>query len=318
MILHVCIAAYAQGGAGKTQTDPLSSGQSYVLGPGDQIVLQASNADEISGKAFRIEADGTIDFPLLGKMHPGGQTIEQFEGQVINELAAYVREPQLTLSVSQFRSETVTLSGAFRTPGVYSLQGRHTITEMLAVAGGLAENASRILKITRQVSPGAAELKGGRMRGDGMATVIGLDVTPVITGINPGDEFVLEPNDMITAFANDPIVVSGEVLRAGMVPLGGRKSIPLLEVIMLSGGTTREAGRKRIKIYRPVPDSTHNSEIDVDLEKIQRGVLPDVAVLPRDLVVVPRSESRAVSKQIVTLTTGLALSVIAALVIAGH
>jgi polysaccharide export outer membrane protein len=300
--------------AGKTQVDPLSSGRPYVLASGDQIVLQAANAEEISNKPFRIETDGSVDFPLVGLMHPAGLTVEQFETKLRAELAKYVRDPQVTVSLTQFRSESVTFTGAFRTPGTYSLQGRHTLTEMLAVAGGLAENGSRILRITRLDSSGPLPLPNARLRADGASYVADLDTT-VVEQRNPADDFVLKPFDVVTAFAVEPIVIGGEIARAGIVPLGDHKSLPLLQVVLMSGGTTHEASKKHVKIFRQDPDSGRREELDVDLAKIQKGEAPDVALLPRDLVIIPRADGRVMSNKALAIATGLAVTVIAGMLI---
>ena len=309
-----CAVVSAQSGPAKTQLDPLSSGQPYVLGPGDQILIQAPNAEEISGKPFRIEVDGAVHLPLLGLMHPAGLTVEQFERQLQQRLGEYVRDPQLTLSVTQFRSETVTFAGAFRAPGVYILQGRHTLTEMLTMAGGLNENASRVVRIARQQSSGPLPVPNARQRADGTTFVADFDTT-MADGKSPADEFVLKPFDVVTAFAVEPIVIGGEIVRPGIVPMGDHKTLPLMQVIYMSGGTTKDASRSHIKVYRQVPDSTRRNEMDVNLTKIQKGESPDVALLPSDLVIVPRSDGRVVSRQILAMTTGLALAGITAMMV---
>jgi polysaccharide export outer membrane protein len=241
-------------------------------------------------------------------------TVEEFEREVRDELAKYVRNPQVTVSVTQFRSETVTFTGAFRTPGNFSLQGRHTLTEMLAVIGGLADNASRILRITRQQSSGLLLLANARLHADGASYVADLDTT-FVNSRSPADDFILKPYDVVTAFAVEPIVIGGEIMRAGIVPLGDHKSLPLLQVVLMSGGTTRDASKKHVKIFRQEPDSGRRDEIDVDLAKIQKGGAPDVALLPRDLVIIPRADGRLASRQILAITTGVALSALAAMMV---
>lgn len=315
VFLFACAVLVAQAtGARTTQPDPLSSGQPYVLGPGDQVTLQAVHAEELSGRPFRIETDGTITFPLLGTLHPAGLTVEQFEARLRDELAKYVREPELTISVSQFRSEIVTFAGAFRTPGAYPLQGRHTLTEMLAIVGGLSENASRVLRISRQESNGSLPLANARLLLDGTTSVADLDTTPS-ENKNPADTFILKANDVVTAFAVEPIVIGGEITRAGMIPLGDHKSLPLMEVVMMSGGTTRDASRKHVKVFRQEPDSGKREEIDVNLAKIQEGKEPDFPLYPRDLVVVPRSDGRVVSRQLLAVSTGVALAAITTMMV---
>ena len=306
-LLFSCLVSFGQ--SAKGTADPLSSGQPYVLEPGDQIVLQAANAEELSGKPFRIETDGSIDLPLLGKMHPAGLSIEQFERNLRTELARYVREPQLTVSVTQFRAQDVTFTGAFKGPGVYVLQGRHTLTEMLAVAGGLNENASRILRITRQDVDGPLPIATARRRADGHSSVADLDIA-LSNNRSAADDFELRPNDVVTAFAVDPIVIGGEITRPGVVPLGDHKSLSLMQVVYMSGGLTKDASGKRISIFRTEPDSGKRKEMQVSFLKIQKGQSPDVQLLPQDMVIVPRSNGKIASRQVLALTTGLTMAAI--------
>jgi polysaccharide export outer membrane protein len=308
-LLFVLACGCCSAQAVKAQADPLSTGQPYVLEPGDQVVLQAVNAEEVSGKPFRIETDGTIDFPLLGTMHPAGLTVEQFESKLRGQLAQYVRNPQVTVAVTQFRSENVTFTGAFKTPGVFPLQGRHSLTEMLAVVAGLNENSSRILRITRQQSSGPLPLPNVRVRADGLSSVADLDTT-FVNGRSAADDFLLKPNDVITAFPVDPIVIGGEITHPGVVPLGDHKSLSLMQVVFMSGGLTKDASSKRIKVFRQLPDSGKREELQVSLAKIQKGMQPDLPLLPRDMVIIPRSDGKVASRQILALTTGLTMSAI--------
>lgn len=283
----------AQGVAIKGQVDPLSAGQTYILGSGDQITIRATNTDEIGDKPFRIESDGTINLPLLGPVHVAGQTVEQLEGALREALRKYVRDPQVIVTVQQFRTETVTFSGAFRSPGVYLLTGRHTLTEMLAVVGGLDPNANRVLRIGRQVEQGSLGLPNERTEANGTTYVGTVDISAVVGQRNAGDDVILKPFDVVQAVPQDPIYVSGAVGRIGPVNLGDHRSLGLFQVLNLAGGLTNEASND-IKIYRPMADSTQKKEIQVKLDHVLKGLEPDVILMPRDVVIVPRSKSKAV------------------------
>jgi polysaccharide export outer membrane protein len=307
IFLAACLVSFGQGAKGTI--DPLTSGQPYVLEPGDQIVLQATNAEELSGKPFRIETDGSVDLPLLGKMHPAGLSVEQFENKLRTELARFVREPQITVSVTQFRAQNVTFTGAFKSPGVYVLQGRHTLTEMLAVAGGLNENASRILRITRQNDDGPLPIATARLRADGHSSVADLDIA-VVNNRSAADDFELRRNDVVTAFPVEPIVIGGEIVKPGIVPLGDHKSLSLMQVVYMCGGLTKDASGKRISIFRTEPDSGKRKEMQVSFLRIQKGQSPDVQLMPQDMVIVPRSNGKIASRQVLALTTGLTMAAI--------
>ena len=288
----------------RPQTDPLSSGQQYVLGAGDQVVIRASNCEEISDKPFRIESDGNVTLPLLGKMNFAGRTSEQLESELTEKLSQYVRSPQVIVTIVGYRSEPVTFAGSFKAPGVYNLQGHHTLTEMLAIVGGLDPNASRILRITRAAKEGPISLPGSRLEANASTYVARLDISAVTSGQNPADTFILMPFDLVTALPGDPIYVSGEVVRVGPVLLGDRKSLTVAQVLNICGGLTKE-GSKKIKVYRQIPDSSQKKETDLDLDKIQKGQEADLALQPTDLVVVPRANGRVVALKAATVATGI-------------
>src|SRR5581483_10601304 len=131
---------------------------SYVLGPGDQIVIRAFQVDEISDKPFRIDTEGDINLPVLGRIKAGGFTVEQLEADLLERLKTLVKNPQVSVNVVEYRREPVFLQGAFKTPGIYPLQGRNTLLEMIAGSGGLLPNASRRISVTRHLEFGKIPL----------------------------------------------------------------------------------------------------------------------------------------------------------------
>lgn len=311
--LLLAVPVAGQSGAVRGSPDPLSAGQSYILGPGDQIAIRATNTDQIGDRPFRIESDGTIEIPLLGTTHVAGQTVEQLEIVLRDELRKYVRDPQVTVTVQQFRTQTVTLSGDFRSPGIYDLVGRHTLTEMLALAGGLGENASRVLRLGRQKDQGKIGLPNERLEANGTTYVATIDVSIVSGQRNAADDFVLKPFDVIQAVPQDPILISGAVAKTGVVELGGHKTLGLYQVINMVGGISNDAS-KRIKVYRPIPDSTQKQEIDVNLDAVLKGSQPDFQLQPRDVVIVPHSPSRA----FMTKATGMAIGIATGILVTAH
>src|SRR5215471_5237089 len=63
----------------------------YTLRAGDQIMLRAFEMDEISQTPYRIEGDGLINLPVLGRVRAGGLTVEALEASLVDLLRRYVR-----------------------------------------------------------------------------------------------------------------------------------------------------------------------------------------------------------------------------------
>ena len=114
----------------------------YVLGPNDEIVILALNAEDIANKPIRISAGGDINLPMVGRIHVAGMTVEQLEGEVTERLRKYIRNPEVAINVTGFKSQPVSVIGFVGNPGVIQLEGRKTLIEVLSMAGGLSQAAA--------------------------------------------------------------------------------------------------------------------------------------------------------------------------------
>src|SRR5437016_10774159 len=106
---------------------------SYILGPNDQITVHALDAEEISDKPYRISAAGDVTFPMIGKIKAAGLTVEELESVLVSALQEFIRQPKVSVVVSEFRSQPVSVIGAVTNPGVLQLQGNRTLVEILSM-----------------------------------------------------------------------------------------------------------------------------------------------------------------------------------------
>ena len=114
----------------------------YVVGPEDMLAVTVFNEPQLSGR-FRVENDGHFSYPFLGRVKAGGTTVAEVAATLRGRLAdGYLRNPQVTVEVEQFRSQSVFVMGEVRTPGKYTLSGAVTLLEALAQAG-LNDRAGR-------------------------------------------------------------------------------------------------------------------------------------------------------------------------------
>jgi protein involved in polysaccharide export with SLBB domain len=138
-----------------SDTPPLISGtanSSYVLGPGDVLASWALRADEISTKPYTVLLDGTLDLPLVGRVTAGGKSVEELKRDLKHSLGQYFRTPQVSVSVTDFRSQPVSVLGCVNQPGVHQLQGGKNLLEVLSLAGGVAPEADSTVVITHRAN----------------------------------------------------------------------------------------------------------------------------------------------------------------------
>ena len=163
--LAVALSGAPSPAIGTTQT---VSG--YVLGPDDEIMIRGIEAPDISDKPdkpFLIGTNGDITLPLIGRVKAGGLTVEQLEAELTTRFKEFIQDPQISVTVTEFRSQPVSVFGAVTKPGVVQLRGRQTLYEVLSMAGGPRETAGSILTVTRPRQSGEIPLPGAKVRSYG-------------------------------------------------------------------------------------------------------------------------------------------------------
>ena len=129
-------------------------GANYIIGPEDVLDIEVFDVPELH-KIVRVSNDGVIALALIGRVKAVGLTTEQLRQQLEARYGEnYVQKPQVTVFVTEFHAQPVSVIGAVEKPGIYQLTGRRTLIEMLSTAGGLAKRSSapagRYLYVTRR------------------------------------------------------------------------------------------------------------------------------------------------------------------------
>jgi polysaccharide export outer membrane protein len=274
------------------QLPPDSIRPNYVLGANDQILIRAPEAEELDNRPFRIDGDGNINLPLIGHIHAAGMTLQEFEADLVKRLREYIREPQVFVQISQYRSEPVFFVGLFARPGAYPLQGNRTLIEMLTSVGGLLPNADRHITITRQEEYGPIPLPDAVVDAQKKVSTVEISLGSLRQNLSPEENILLQPYDQISVGRAELVYVNGEVTKIGGVELGERDSISIAQVLSQAGGFTKDAKKTNVRILRPVEGTTRRAVIEVNVAQLFDGKALDVPLLPGDIVYVPRSYER--------------------------
>lgn len=294
----------------KASAVPVAPG--YVLGPGDQISIHVVNCDEINDKPIPIDLSGQIHLPLIGDLQVAGKTIHELELGITDRLKKYVLQPDVSVSVTEFRSQPVSVLGAVRTPGVQQVQGRKTVLEMLSLAGGLDPvNAGSTVKITRQLQWGRIPLPNATDDPTKQFSVAQINLKSLIDAKHPEENIEVKPNDVISVPHADTVYVLGEVQKAGGYVLTDSEEMTVLQALSMAGGLNQMAKAREARILRRQPGSVARAEIPVDLSKILAGRSSDVRLEPEDILFVPNNiPKRAALRAIetgVNIGTGVAI-----------
>src|SRR5215208_5460351 len=88
----------------------------YIVGPNDVLAVTVFNQPQLSGK-FSVESDGTLAFPLVGRVPVGGLSVRAVEDEVRRRLSAgYLTEPRVSVTVEQYRSQQIFVMGEVKQP----------------------------------------------------------------------------------------------------------------------------------------------------------------------------------------------------------
>ncbi len=284
----------------------------YVLRPGDQILIRAFEMDDISERPFRIDGDGFIDLPTLGRIQAGGLSVEKLQAVLLEALKKYVRVPQVTVTVVQYSTEPVFFVGAFKVPGIYPLAGGRNLVEMMSSVGGLLPTASRRIKVTRRKEYGAIPLPNAITLPDGSGTSVEINMAALQNNLNPADDIVLQPFDVISVERAQLVYVMGEVGKQGGLELEERESMSVIQALAMSGGLSPTADPRSAIILRPVMDTSNRAGIPIDLPKILKGEATDKPLLPNDVLVIGKTKKISPRDLLVILpiiTTVISLTV---------
>jgi len=286
-----------------------TSASGYVLGPDDQIVIRALEGLDLGDKPVLIGTNGNITLPLIGRVQAAGLTVEQLEAELASRLKTYVQEPQISVTVTEFRSQPVSVFGAVTTPGVVQLRGRKTLYEVLSMAGGPRETAGSTVSIVRLLENGPIPLPGAGPDPTGRYSSADIDLQEILDGKNPAANIEIKPHDVISVSQGNArmVYVVGDVQRAGAFNLGGQRTVSVLSALSLAGGLGHTARPEQAKIFRPAPDRQKHEEIAVNIKQILAGKAEDIGLRPEDVLVIPTS-SRKVFGTIVQGTLAGAVS----------
>jgi polysaccharide export outer membrane protein len=254
----------------------LAQNESLLIGRGDLLHLQVYDTPEMEQHA-RVTDSGSIPFSFLGTVSVSGLTPAQAAEQIEHRLVAagVMLHPQVTVRVEAYATQNASVMGQVQKPGSYEIDTGRKVVEVLAMAGGLTDIADRHITIERF---GAAQQKVQYYYSNSAPTALADD--PLVY---PGDTVIVPKAAMV--------YVLGDVSKPGGYPINTNNStMTVLQAIALAGYANHTAAVGKSRLVRATPGGV--VEIDLQVNAIEKGKKPDVALLADDVVYVPFSFMR--------------------------
>jgi polysaccharide export outer membrane protein len=228
-----------------TRLEP-GEGPNYVVGPEDVLMVTVYNEPQLTGK-FRVDKDGEFSYPFLGRVRAGGRTLANLADVIKARLAdGYLRHPQVTVEVDQFRSQNVFVMGEVRTPGKYVLSGPATLLDALARAGATTDAAGPEVLILHPKDP----INGSPTLPDQQdAEIVTVNLREIQDG-RLSRNVTIRDGDTIFVTKAERFFVVGLVRNAGSYVL--ERNMTVLQAISTAGGISERGSSRRIRIVRIV------------------------------------------------------------------
>ena len=276
------------------------------IGNNDLVGITVYDSPELT-RTVRVGSEGEIRLPML--KHPiqaAGLYPAELEKAVTTALIneQVLVDPIVTVSVVEYRSRPISVSGAVKHPVTFQATGTVTLLEAISQAEGLAENAGSEILVSR---------KAAGTTDNPVTLAQRISVHDLLSGEDPSVNLSLEGGEEVRVPEAGRVFVVGNVKKPGAFYITDGSESSIMKAIALSEGLDSFSSHKAY-IYRLEGGGGSRNEIPVDLKKIMDRKSPDVPLLANDIFYVPNATGARASVKVLETSIGLAAGLGAALI----
>jgi polysaccharide export outer membrane protein len=205
------------------------------LGPGDIVRLSVYGSPDLALET-RVSESGSITFPLLGQVAVGGLAPAAAEKKIAGLLEAggILKKAQVNLIVTTLASQQVSVLGWVNRPGRYPVDGKRSVLDMLAMAGGIAGEGGDALSLIRTR--------------DGRTIKEVIDVVDMVRSGSLAQDVQLAGGDVIYVERAPRFYIVGEVQRPGAFRI--ERGMTVQQALSAGGGLTPRGTERGLRITR--------------------------------------------------------------------
>ena len=277
------VCGFGPGGAAQTPEATPANLPAQKIGPDDLLAISVYDSPELT-RTVRVTGDGQIRLPMLKRpIEAAGLLPRDLETAIAQALRAeqILVEPVVTVTVAEYRSRPISVSGAVKRPVTFQAFGNITLLDAITRAEGMAPEAGSEVLVTRQGS-------------DGKTTTERIPIRALFAGDNPKLNPRLSGGEEIRVPEAGRVFVAGSVKNPGAFPMKDGSDTSVLKVVALAGGLIPFSS-KQAYIYRRKPGVEAKDEIPIPLAQIMGRKSPDVLLSADDILYVPDAKGRRMS-----------------------
>lgn len=232
----------------------------YPIGPGDIVKITVYNNPDLTTEA-EISQNGSISFPLVGEVKVGGLSRAEAEKAISASLGqgGFVPNAHVNMLVLQYRSQQVSVIGEVNKPGKYPINQMVTVTDLIAMAGGITQKGGNTVTIIKK-------------DGNGRTAQYEVDFKRVLAGGDVAKNVRIDSEDIIYVAPAPVFYIYGEVRQPGAYPLAA--DLTVRQALSLGGGLTPRGSERGIQIDR----KGLNGQVTTRRARLTDKVRPDDVV----------------------------------------
>ena len=207
----------------------------YRMGTGDVLRITVYGQPDLTTEV-RVGESGNISFPLIGDVKMAGVTPAQGEDDIAQRLSkgGFINEPFVTLNVMQYRGQQISVLGRVNRPGKHTLEKVSRVTDVLALAGGIAGDGADTITLVRTR--------------DGKTEYRDIDVVALFRPGGEASNELVQDGDIINVSRQPMFYIYGEVQRPGAFRL--EQNMSVVQALSMGGGVTPRGTQRGIRILR--------------------------------------------------------------------
>jgi polysaccharide export outer membrane protein len=225
----------------------------------------------------RVSAAGAVTLPMIGEVYVGGLDENAAARAVAAELMSkgMLLHPQVTVLITLYVGQDVTIMGEVARPGVYPYGVHHRLLDVISAASGLNVTAGGLVNIVHRDDPGTPQM-------------VTLDFSQA-GGQQQNPQLL--PGDLVQVSRAGLVYVVGDVNRPGGFTLDPAQSTTVLQALSLAWGPSQNASLSKALLIHARDDG--RTVTTLNLKRMLRGQDPDIPVGERDILFVPDSTARS-------------------------
>ncbi len=257
----------------------------YRIGPLDVLEIHSHVGDKVTTTTVTVNSRGRISYSFIDDLEAAGLSPSELDRVLTRKLSSYIRNPRIDILVNKFNSKSATVIGEFSSLRTYrtteaatgriNLQGKTTLLDLIAMAGGYTVDAD--IKNTRLI-------RGGR-------TYV-INLFDIIEKGDLSQNVIIDDGDAVDIPElpefGERVYVLGEVEKQGIYPL--KDAQDLLGALSLAGSITRLAKEENTLIVRGYEQGKEPLVMMSDVKSLLRraDLGQNVRLQDGDMVYVPR------------------------------